>query len=102
MIGENTLENLTTTRRPARSAETVESLPATPSENGTDLHLAADVDRALCATGHLELRQLQISVDQGCVTLRGCVRTYYLKQLAQAATMAVTRAESVDNQIVIP
>ena len=47
MIGENTLENLTTTRRPARSAETVESLPATPSENGTDLHLAADVDRAL-------------------------------------------------------
>jgi osmotically-inducible protein OsmY len=102
VIPTNTHWALTTIQRPAGSAETIEPFPATPSENATDLRLGADVDRALRVTGDLELRELQISADQGCVTLRGCVRTYYLKQLAQATTMAVAGAKSVDNQIVVP
>jgi osmotically-inducible protein OsmY len=101
VIATNVLGNLTTFRWPARSAETIEPFPATPSENATDLRLAADVDRALRATGYLELRKVRISIDQGCVTLRGCVRTYYLNQLAQAITMVVAGAESVDNEIVV-
>ena len=35
------------------------------------------------------------------MTLQGCVRTYHLKQLAQAAVMSVAGVEAVDNQIVV-
>lgn len=83
------------------SAETAAILPAAPSGNAADLRLVASIDRALRATGYLELRELRISVDHGWITLRRCVRTYYLKQLAQAFAMSVTGAESVDNQIVV-
>ena len=56
---------------------------------------------ARCAAGYPELRELQFSADHGWITLRGCVRTYYLKQLAQAAAMSVAGVQSVDNQIVV-
>jgi osmotically-inducible protein OsmY len=80
------------------SAET-EELRSTPSEDAADLCLAASVDRALRAVRCLELRNLRISVDHGWITLRGSVRTYYLKQLAQATVMPVAGVESVNNQI---
>jgi osmotically-inducible protein OsmY len=92
---------LTTTQKPEESAEAVERVPSTPSESVADLRLAGDVDRALRATGYLELRELRISVHHGCVTLWGCVRTYYLKQLAQATIMSLPDTQIVENRIVV-
>jgi osmotically-inducible protein OsmY len=76
-------------------------LPHVSGRMVADLRLAAGVDRALRAAGYPELRELQFSADHGWITLRGCVRTYYLKQLAQAAAMSVAGVQSVDNQIVV-
>lgn len=92
---------LITIQRSDESAETAELLRSTPSESQADLRLAASVDRALRTAGYLELRELPFSVDHGWITLRGCMRTYYLKQLAQATVMSVAGVESVDNQIVV-
>jgi osmotically-inducible protein OsmY len=90
-----------TTQRLEESAEAVERVPSTPSESAADLRLAADVDRALRSTGYLELREVRISVHHGCVTLQGCVRTYYLKQLAQGTIMSLPDTEIVENLIVV-
>jgi len=63
--------------------------------------LAVDVDRALRGADCPELRGLEFSIDDRCVTLSGRVRTYYLKQLAQTVAKSVSGVQSVKNEIVV-
>ena len=59
------------------------------------------VDAALRQAGRHALRRVQIAAHESHVILRGSVRRYYHKQLAQHATLSVVGVRSVDNQLTI-
>lgn len=59
------------------------------------------VDAALRQAGRHALRRVQIATYESHVILRGSVRRYYHKQLAQHATLSVIGVRSVDNQLTI-
>jgi osmotically-inducible protein OsmY len=71
--------------------------PGSPCARVIDLDLAERVERALRATGYGPLRTVRVSVTDGLVALEGRVGSYYLKQLAQAAVLAVPGAQQVRN-----
>jgi osmotically-inducible protein OsmY len=66
-----------------------------------DLRLAECVARALHATGHRPLYDVEVIVHERLVTLRGSVTSYYLKQVAQAAALAVPGAGRVRNELTV-
>lgn len=47
------------------------------------------------------LRQLWVEETDGCVTLRGSVTSYYLKQLAQESVMAALEGRELVNQVMV-
>jgi osmotically-inducible protein OsmY len=59
------------------------------------------VDSALRRAGRHALRHVQIYLDDSHVTLRGRVRSYYHKQLAQHAALAVNGVLSIDNRLAV-
>ena len=61
--------------------------------------LLEEVDRALRATGYSALRDLETCEDQGLVILRGCLPSYYLKQLAQATAMTVEGVAELRSEV---
>jgi hypothetical protein len=72
------------------------------SGNG-DLFLAENVARALRATGHAPLRQVDVPARHGAITLLGRVPSYYLKQLAQERAGGVAGVVAVRNNLdVVP
>src|SRR5262249_46261898 len=64
-----------------------------------DRRLAEQVALALFATGYPALRNLEVVVGDRLVLLRGRVPSYYLKQLAQAAALAVPEVHQLCNQL---
>src|SRR5262245_57127704 len=64
-----------------------------------DLRLTESVERALRETGHMPLRAVQVSTCGRLVILQGQVPTYYLKQIAQTATLGVPGVEMVCNDL---
>jgi osmotically-inducible protein OsmY len=64
-----------------------------------DLDLAERVERALRATGYTALRSVEIAAHDGRVVLRGRVPSYHMKQIAQAAVLAVPGAVAVRNDL---
>ncbi len=60
----------------------------------------AEIARAaLRQSAYMELRELSCDFNGGVLTLRGCVPTYYLKQLAQEAVADVPGVIEVDNGV---
>ena len=57
--------------------------------------------QALEATGRLSLRNISAVVREGHVVLLGSVPSYYLKQVAQTACMAVEGVKSLENRIAV-
>ena len=53
---------------------------------------------ALRATGLPPLRNVQVIVHEGYVVLKGRVRTYYMKQMAQCAAMSVRGVGELRNE----
>ncbi|MBV9123610.1 MAG: BON domain-containing protein [Planctomycetes bacterium] len=47
------------------------------------------------------LKQISCEDHQGVLTLRGCVPTYYLKQVAQEAVAQVPGVERIENRIAV-
>ena len=66
-----------------------------------DLHLVRLIDRALQATGHLSLRDLDVVIDGTSVVLRGKLPRYYLKQMAHAAIRAIPEVGNVHDELEI-
>lgn len=64
-----------------------------------DDQLHKRVTDALCASRYFPLREISIITHEGQVVLKGRVPTYYLKQLAQSATMSVHGVEAIKNNI---
>ena len=54
-----------------------------------------------CLRGHPYLALKNVSCDWlgGVMVLRGCLPSYYLKQVAQEAVAALEGVERIDNQI---
>lgn len=70
--------------------------------NGRDLQdtqLATNVRRALDNRGYRDLRQLDVAVDDGVVTLAGSVSSFYLKQVVQATAKALPGVRRVVNNV---
>lgn len=63
------------------------------------LLLTAEIERALHATGYGLLRGVAIEIHCEVVFLRGRVPTYHMKQLAQAAVLAVPGVCEVRNEL---
>ena len=67
------------------------------------LSLSERVERALRANGYPALRTIEVSVEDGRVVLKGRVPSYYMKQMAQAVTLAAAGMQELCNEVeVIP
>ncbi|HLA83738.1 MAG TPA: BON domain-containing protein [Thermoguttaceae bacterium] len=64
-----------------------------------ETRIAEQVARSLGATGRFGARQLDVSASHGVVTLRGRVSSYYYKQLAQTAALAVDGVRRLRNEV---
>lgn len=64
-----------------------------------DVRLAERVEHALCATGYGPLRSVEVTVLDRLVVLGGQVPSYYLKQVAQTAALAVPGTHQVRNDL---
>lgn len=56
-------------------------------------------ERCLRSNPYPALRNISCAYLNGVLVLRGCVETYYLKQVAQAAVARLEGVERIDNQI---
>ncbi|AGA26841.1 BON domain-containing protein [Singulisphaera acidiphila] len=63
--------------------------------------LSLEVERRLRGSGYLALRGVSYEVCAGIVRLRGCLPTYYLKQVAQAIVSEIDDVDQIINQIEI-
>ncbi|HLA86248.1 MAG TPA: BON domain-containing protein [Thermoguttaceae bacterium] len=54
---------------------------------------------ALEGNVHLRGRQFSLEAEQGRVTLRGTVRSYYQKQMAQEAVRYVDGVSEISNEL---
>jgi osmotically-inducible protein OsmY len=74
---------------------------AASSEITDEARLAGEVTLAILSTGRFSSSQLQISVTDGVVTLRGQMASYFQKQAAQVAASAVTGISQLRNEVVV-
>lgn len=84
-------------REPARPA--AQGGMRQSGESDADRALVEAVARALRATGHPGLRDLDIEITAGIVVLWGRVSTYHQKQLAQAMAQKVEGVRGVANGV---
>lgn len=64
-----------------------------------DTPLHDRVSTALQQNPHVSRRKLRFEADQGRVTLRGVVGTYYQKQMAQEAIRHVDGVDEISNEL---
>ncbi len=70
-----------------------------PSTVADDRHIQTEVARALQATGRFAAGGVDIHAANGVVRLQGRVRSYFHKQVAQAAATAVLGECQLVNEI---
>ena len=58
------------------------SAPVAPATFAADRELKKRIDEQLAETRRPNLRRLAVAVNAGCVTIRGCVQSFYERQLA--------------------
>lgn len=63
--------------------------------------LIQHVELRLRQSGYSELGNLEVSEGHGRVLLRGQVRTYFLKQLAQTLILSLPEVTALENQLVV-
>jgi osmotically-inducible protein OsmY len=66
--------------------------------NSTLHHLAFS---ALEKNAHLRGRRLHLEANEGCVTIRGELPSYFEKQLAQEAIRHVDGVQRITNEVVV-
>jgi hypothetical protein len=64
-----------------------------------ELRLAERVERAVRATGYPPLRAIEVAAYEWLIILRGQVPSFYMKQMAQAAAVAVPRVRELRNDL---
>ena len=79
--------------------------PKTPTmgTHPTDVHSPMDLaewaETRLRSNSYLALKNISCAFDEGVLTLRGCVPSYYLKQIAQETLASLEGLAQIDNQI---
>jgi hypothetical protein len=82
------------------------STPPPPASNDV-LHgrdpscLARTIEDRLRRSGYLALREVACDTRGGIVRLRGCLPTYYLKQVAQETVAEVHDVRRIINRIIV-
>lgn len=66
-----------------------------------DEQLAERVAEALGRTGHPPLYDVNVWVQDGQLTLQGCVPSHYLKQVAETAALTVIDRNQINNDITV-
>jgi osmotically-inducible protein OsmY len=56
-------------------------------------------ERCLSSNPYLALKNISCELLDGVLVLRGCLPSYYLKQIAQEAVASLEGVAAVDNQI---
>lgn len=64
-------------------------------------HLVEQVSTVLENHPHLPKGALRFDADSGRVTLRGTVRSWYQKQMAQETLKSVRGVDQIENQLVV-
>jgi osmotically-inducible protein OsmY len=72
---------------------------ATTSVTEIRIPEATAVARAIAHTGRFQSHPLDVSSHDGIVTIRGRVATYYQKQIAQTAALAVVGVGRLRNEV---
>jgi len=65
----------------------------------TEIPLGDKVHCALTCNPHVHARNLRFETHQGRVTLRGVVRSYFQKQMAQEALRRVDGVSEIHNEL---
>lgn len=84
---------------PAEEKYASEAAAPLLTQSREDRHLAERVEHALRATGYGAVRSVEVFVNARIVILVGRVPCYYLKQVAQAAALAVPGAHHIRNEL---
>jgi osmotically-inducible protein OsmY len=61
--------------------------------------LATRISSAIQQNPHLRRRNLRFETEEGRVVLRGTVRSYYQKQMAQEALRRLEGVERIENHL---
>jgi len=64
-----------------------------------DQQLADRIFSVLERSPHVPHRRLRFETNQGQVTLRGVVHSYYQKQMAQEVLLGLEGVEHIENQL---
>lgn len=73
--------------------------PPAGGASGRRANVGELAERCLRSNAYLALKNISCEFKQGVLTLRGCLPSYYLKQIAQAAVARVEGVERIENQI---
>ncbi len=58
--------------------------------------------KRLHSSPYMPVRSVSCEFDQGVLHLRGCLSSFYQKQLAQEAVAGLSGVEKVVNEVVVP
>ncbi len=82
-----------------RPSDPVGSPVASPPAASPQVPLALQAERCLRSSPYLALRNIVCDSEEGIIVLKGCLPSYYLKQLAQATVNSLAGVTHVVNQI---
>jgi osmotically-inducible protein OsmY len=72
---------------------------AQDAELVSDEPVSSRVERALQMSGYADLRGLRCDSEDGVITLRGRVRSFFLKQMAQTVVARVEGVTGINNSL---
>jgi osmotically-inducible protein OsmY len=99
MAGSAALQILPAPGRTGEETDTLQETALVLGQSLEDLRLAERIERALRASGYGQLRGVGVTVHARLVILAGRVPSYYLKQVAQTAALAVPGVHQVRNDL---
>jgi osmotically-inducible protein OsmY len=74
---------------------------AAPGRLHSPTDLAEWAEGRLRSNAYLALKNISCEVEDGVLTLRGCLPSYYLKQVAQETLAPLEGLAQIDNQIAV-
>jgi hypothetical protein len=75
--------------------------PQRPMENSAADQTTELAERRLRRNAYLAVRDISCEFHGGVLTLRGCLPTYHLKQIALTAVAVIEGVERIDDQILV-
>ncbi len=70
-----------------------------PENRNSQVETKELAERCLHSNPYLALKNISCDYHNGVLVLRGCLATYYLKQLAQQVVVGLEGIGHIDNQI---